>query len=105
MLDDLGAIQVRISEIEGRLASLAPPAPPPTGPGTAAPASFSQTLQRTQAPAGAPLRIRAAGNEPRGVTVPPASLGPLPPLPVTPDTTHLIPLVHQAGTDQYDSLI
>jgi soluble lytic murein transglycosylase-like protein len=105
MLEDLGAIQARISEIEGRLASLAPPAPPAIGPGVASLPSFSQTLQRTQTPAGAPLPLRTAGNETRGVTVPPAALGPLPPLPVTPNTTHLIPIVHQAGTGQYASLI
>lgn len=112
MLEEIGAIQERISEIQSRLAALRPPAPAPTEDAPPASPSFAQTLQQAQAgtPPSAPSEAvsgasPAAPSHEDGVTVTPASLGPLPPLPLTPDTTHLVPLVHQAGTGQYDSLI
>ncbi len=116
MLEEIGAIQSRISEIQDRLAALRPPAQAPSVPADAdvpSPASFARSLQQAQTPSAIPLpeapsAVSAQARPPRslsGITVTPASLGPLPALPVTPDTTHLIPLVHQASTQDYDSLI
>lgn len=96
MLEDLSAIQSRISEIQSRIAALspAPPAPPPTAEsGNPAQAPFSESLQRAQ-----------TGDSQSGITVTPASLGPLPPLPIAPGATQLVPIPH-SGTAQYDGLI
>ncbi|MBV9849620.1 MAG: lytic transglycosylase domain-containing protein [Armatimonadetes bacterium] len=104
MLDDLSAIQARIQEIQGRLASLggAPPAAPPAlpDPGSAQatpPPSFAATLHQAQESA-APVPVT-----PPGIKVPPASLGPLPPMPVSPSSPNVVP-IHAASGD-YDGLI
>lgn len=128
MLDELGRIQGRINEIQSRLEALSPPAPVAPVPDAANPATngdtptFSQTLQRAQGevavpaapplPAGEAARITANARPPLdspGVSVPPASLGPLPPLPVQGGGQHLVPLspvpTHTAGAGTYDDLI
>lgn len=108
MLEDLNAIQSRISEIQARIAALSPQtvsAPQPAATDSATPQeAFSATLQRAQAAS------PSAGetSTPAGVSVTPASLGPLPTLPINPATVHLVPLGHtdiSTGTGQYDSLI
>ncbi|MDQ2686773.1 MAG: lytic transglycosylase domain-containing protein [Armatimonadota bacterium] len=126
MMDDaIGRIQSRISEIQSRLSSLNTPAPAPpetlgTPAGEANP-TFSQTLQRAQSGAAsvssapsvstAPIaEITARARAPLGeVTAPPASLGPLPPMPTTGAGVHLVPLtvapVHAASAGGYDDLI
>ncbi len=94
MFDELSDIQSRIADIQSRIAALAPPAPPPAVPQTGA-ASFGQALAQAQAP---PASSPALGGQPIGrgtppvtmlngqpIHVPPASLGPLPPLPVAPN--------------------
>jgi hypothetical protein len=106
MLEDLGAIQARIGEIQARIAALTPqPIPPPAGAAEGA-AAFDQTLQRAQSGAGMPGPGSASPSPGQigGVSVPPASLGSLPSLPLTPDSTRLVPL-QQGGTGQYESLI
>ena len=87
MLDEIGSITSRISEIQGRIASLTgqtPTALPPP-----ATANFAQTLNSAQAPL-------PAG--PANVAVPPASLGPLP---VSPEAANVVPLpkVSSAGVE------
>lgn len=96
MLEDLSVIQSRIGEIQSRIAALSPTPPAPLAAADEANAvltPFSATLQRAQ-----------TGGEQPGVTVTPASLGPLPPMPISPDATQLAPL-QQSGTAQYDGLI
>lgn len=131
MLDTLGAITARISEIQDRLASLdgKPPAPALSSPNTSpvspvpdgsasAPASsqalfsqalFSQALQNAGVP-GAPHPTLS----PSPVAAPPASLGPLPtafpsgsgtlPLPVTPESRNVVPLTH-ASAENYGGFV
>ena len=119
MLDTLGAITARISEIQDRLAALdgKPPAPALSSPNTSpvssvpdgsapAPTSsqalFSQALQN----AGVPGATHPALS-PSSVAAPPASLGPLPtafpsgsgilPLPVAPEGKNVVPLIHTSA--------
>ena len=94
MLDEISSITSRISEIQGRIASLAG-SPPTASPLTAAPngeaaPTFAQTLNSAQAPL-------PAG--PANVAVPPASLGPLPTLPVSPGAPNVVPLPHMASAN------
>lgn len=131
MMDDaIGRIQARISEIQGRLSSLNAPAPPPPAEVPLAPmsqptppATFGQTLQRAQSevavPPAPPLpRLSAAGAAEitaharpplDAVAAPPAALGPLPPMPVNGNGTHLVPLpappAHAASLGGYDGLV
>lgn len=123
MMDDaIGRIQSRISEIQSRLSSMnaPPPAETPGTPADEANPTFSQTLQRAQSGAvsvpsvpplsAAPAEITAHARAPLGeVTAPPASLGPLPPMPTTGAGVHLVPLtvapVHAASAGGYDDLI
>ncbi len=110
MLDELNDIQSRIAEIQSRIAALAPPPPPavPPAPGTA---SFGQALAQAQ---GSPASVPTPDGPPIGrgaapittvdgqtIHVPPASLGPLPAMPVAPADVAPLP----AGTAGVDSLI
>lgn len=110
MLDDIADIQSRIADIQARIAALAPP--PPPAPVSAAPGqSFGQALaQAQQSPASAPALSGppiGRGAAPvstvdgQAIVVPPASLGPLPAMPVAP--ADVVPL--PAGTHDVDSLI
>ncbi len=113
MLDEINDIQARIADIQSRLAALAPPTPP--SPPPAGTASFGQALAQAQAPPmssptppmsspapaldGPPI---GRGTPPvttldgQTIHVPPASLGPLPPMPVAP--TDVVPLPAQAAS-------
>jgi soluble lytic murein transglycosylase-like protein len=81
MLDEISNITSRISEIQGRIASLS--SQTPAAPPASATPSFAQTLNTAQNPL-------PAG--PSGVAVPPASLGPLPTMPISPEATNVVPL-------------
>ncbi len=111
MLDEINDIQARIADIQSRLAALAPPTPP--SPPPAGTASFGQALAQAQAPPmsspapaldGPPI---GRGTPPvttldgQTIHVPPASLGPLPPMPVAP--AGVVPLPAQAAS--VDNLI
>jgi len=110
MFDELSDIQSRIADIQSRIAALTPPAPPPSIPQPGA-ASFGQALAQAQGPAasspipnGPPigrgtLPITMLDGQP--IHVPPASLGPLPPMPVAPGDVAPI----TATTEGVDSLI
>ena len=105
MLEDLGAIQSRISEIQERIASLRQNTTletPPMTTGTGAPTmAFDEALQRAQTPeATAPSPATHTGETVSGVYVPSASLGPLP---TTTGATAPMPVV--TGTAQYAGLI
>jgi len=107
MTDAISRITARISDIQERLAALsgpdaapalngqAAPAPVPTAP-DAAP-TFARALTAAQAlpPVTVPTRLPEGSSVP----APPASLGPLPPLPVAPGAANVIPLPHTASTD------
>ena len=104
MLDDLSAIQSRIQEIRERISAMsqAPPAaaaisPEPGSAQMPAP-SFATALHQAQAAA-----TSEAADHP-GVIVPPASLGPLPPMPVSPSAPNVVP-IHTADAGGYDGLI
>lgn len=107
MFDELNDIQSRIADIQSRIAALAPPAPPPSAqpPGVA---SFGQALAQAQAPPASSSLLDAApigrGTPPvttlngQPIHVPPASLGPLPPMPVAPTDVAPMPTAAQ-GVD------
>ncbi len=110
MLDEISDIQSRIADIQSRIAALAPPAPPPPISQTGA-ATFGQALAQAQAP---PVSAPALDGPPIGrgtppvtmlggqtIHVPPASLGPLPPMPVAPGD--VVPIT--ANTGGVDGLI
>lgn len=109
MLDELSDIQSRIADIQSRLAALAPPAPPAPvlPPGTP---SFGQALAQAQMPPASPAAAALSGLpigrgaapiatlDGQTIHVPPASLGPLPAMPVAPST--MVPLpAHAEGMD------
>ena len=102
MLDDLTAIQSRIQEIQSRLSALngAPPVLPlgPATPESAPTPSFAARLHQAQESA-AP-----ESSAPSGIEVPPASLGPLPPMPISPASPNVVP-IHTAAAGSYDGLI
>ena len=103
MLDDLSRIQSRIQEIQARLAALdgPPPAAAPAVGGAAATPAFAAALHQAQA-----SETPAPADDHPGIRVPPASLGPLPPMPVSPNSPGVVPLpVHAADAGQYDGLI
>ncbi len=95
MPDDIGQIQSDIQDIQAKIAALSPPPPlPPTPAGVPMAANgptFAQTLHQAQASPDAP------STPPTGVQVPPASLGPLPPVAPMP--------VRVSGADDYSGLI
>lgn len=121
MDDAIGRIQGRISEIQDRLSALN--APPTQAQGSSAATStqtFGETLQRARSavsvPAAPPLsaasvaEIATHARPPLdSVTAPPASLGPLPPMPVDGAGVHLVPMpiapVHTASAGGYDDLV
>jgi soluble lytic murein transglycosylase-like protein len=112
MLEDLGAIQARISEIQDRIAALRPNAATEVNPTitetTPPAATFNETLQRAQTSGATAHAAASSGETTPGVSVPPASLGPLPPLPVSvaPVTPIATPTtVSSTGTGQYAGLI
>lgn len=94
MLDEISSITARISEIQDRLTALSGPAPTPTSlpaAPSAAPATFAQALTTAQTPPiTGPTQLPAGSSVP----APPASLGPLPTLPVLPGTSNIVPLPH-----------
>lgn len=97
-MDDISSITTRISEIQERIASLsgqpALPTPAPPASGQASAPTFVQALRTAQA--GGSTRLP---DPPPHVVVPPASLGPLPPLPVSPGAANVVPLAHDASSD------
>lgn len=124
MLDEINDIQARIADIQSRLAALAPPAAPPPPPmGTA---SFGQALAQAQAPPASSFApaLPASSSAPaldgppigRGmppvttldsqtIHVPPASLGPLPPMPVAPTGVVPLPAPLSVQAGSVDNLI
>jgi soluble lytic murein transglycosylase-like protein len=100
MMDEIGGITARISEIQQRIDSLNPQATP--APESAA--TFAQTL--TAAQAAGPTTLPSSTSE---VAAPPASLGPLPVLPVAPGAANVVPIapspVSAADSGDYDTLI
>ena len=117
-MDDIGAITARISEIQDRIASLSgpaqspsPPLSPQAGQSETAGPTFAQALDSAKA-SPAPLPSIAGvslppihgstllPDGPSGVLAPPASLGPLPTLPVSPGAANVVPIPRSAsGTD------
>lgn len=110
MLDDISSITARISEIQERLASLngQPSAPPPpvveTGQAAAPALTFAQTLRAARSPLAAITGSTRLPDPVAHVVVPPASLGPLPPMPVAPGAANVLPLPVAEGSG-YDTLI
>ncbi len=99
MMDEISRITARISAIQERIAALsaqttAPP-PAPTAPDTAP--AFAKALTTAQAlpPITGPTHLPGGSSVP----APPASLGPLPPLPVAPGAANVIALPHTASAD------
>jgi soluble lytic murein transglycosylase-like protein len=120
MTDEISSITARIGEIQDRINSLAPAAPPPTSamPGEAPAQTFAGALKTAQAaPMSAPSPAAVIGGPtqmPQGssVTAPPASLGPLPgslgplsPLPISPGAANVVPTPHTEISAGYGSLI
>ncbi len=106
MMDEISRISARISDIEGRIAALS--GPPPAAPAAAPEATptFARALTAAQAsvpPVTGPTAL--PGGSP--VPAPPASLGPLPPMPVTPGAPDVLPLprVASAGAADVDALV
>ena len=102
MLDEISSITVRIGEIQERIAALSglAPAPSPSVPTPGpTPPTFAQALNTAQT--GGVTRLP---DLPAGVIVPPASLGPLPPMPVSPGAANVVPLP-QAASGNIDSLV
>jgi len=102
MTDEISRITARISDIQERIAALSGPAATPIGP-AAAPAApdarptFAKALTTAQAlpPITGPTHLPSGSSVP----TPPASLGPLPPLPVAPGAANVIPLPQTASAD------
>lgn len=97
MTDEISNITSRISEIQGRIATLS--GPPPLAVPTEQPTpTFAQALNtaQTTTPAADAGPLPPA---PSGVAVPPASLGPLPTMPVSPNAANVVPLSHTASAD------
>ena len=105
MLDEISRISARISDIESRIAALS--GPPPAAPATAPEATpaFAQALTAAQGQSVPPL-VTGPTSLPGGspVPAPPASLGPLPPMPVTPGAPDVAPLPRVASAD-VDALV
>ncbi len=105
MTDEISRITARISAIQERIAALsgptaapvAPVAPtaPDAAPTLAKAPTFAKALTTAQAlpPITGPTRLPEGSSVP----APPASLGPLPPLPVAPGTADVVPLPHTAS--------
>ena len=94
MMDEIGRITSRISEIQQRISSLSPqPAAPPAAPEFEKTLTAAQTGGSTTLPGG-PLEVAA----------PPASLGPLPALPVAPGAADVVP-ISAASSGDYETLI
>lgn len=95
MSEDFQAVQSRIGEIQSRLAGLSRPPAAPSAP------AFADALAQVQTPPGVPPSpapfAAALPPAPRGVSVPPAGLGPMPISPA-----QIVPL-HSSG--DYDGLI
>ncbi len=102
MLDEISRISARISDIEGRIAALSGQAAPAVStPASAAP-EFAKALTTAQAqPSATGPTLLPDGST---VPAPPASLGPLPPLPVAPGAQDVVPLPRTASAD-VDALI
>jgi len=96
MMDEIGSITARISEIQQRISALSPP--PAAPPDAAATATFEKTL--TVAQTSTPSNT-ALPSGPSGVAAPPASLGPLP---VSPGASNVVPIASSAPSD-YEPLI
>ena len=96
MMDEISSITARISQIQQRIDSLSQPTAPLPG---AAP-TFAKTL--TAAQAGGASTILP--NDSSEVAAPPASLGPLPALPVAPGAADVVPISSAASGD-YAALI
>jgi soluble lytic murein transglycosylase-like protein len=102
MTDEISRITARISDIQERIAALSGPAATPIGP-AAAPAApdarptFAKALTTAQAlpPIAGPTYLPEGSSVP----APPASLGPLPPLPVAPGAANVVPLPQTASAD------
>ena len=93
MMDEIARITSRISQIQQRIASLNPQDAPQTD---AAPTTFDKTLNAAQTGGSTTLP-----SGPSAVTVPPASLGPLP---VAPGAADVVP-ISTASSDDYEPLI
>lgn len=107
MPDDISSITARISEIQERIASLNAPSAAPVSqtplspePGqaqTPAP-TFAQALRTAQVDLPPSVHLpRLSGSTrlldvPSHISVPPASLGPLPPMPIAPGAANVVPL-------------
>ncbi len=96
MMNEIGSITARISEIQQRISALSQP------PDTAATATFEKTLTAAQtgSAAAAPSSTTLPSG-PSGVAAPPASLGPLP---VSPGASNVVPIASSAPSD-YEPLI
>ena len=93
MMDEIGSITARISEIQQRISALSQPPAPAVAP------AFAQTLDAAQAAApGSAATTLPSGTS--GVTAPPASLGPLP---VSPSAPNVVPIAASPG--DYETLI
>jgi len=106
MLDEIGSITARISQIQQRIAALtepptAAPDTAPAAPGEADAPTFARTLAAAQTHGSTTLLDGSVG-----VIAPPASLGPLPgtsgPLPVAPGAENVVPLTAPAPGDYTD---
>ena len=95
MMDEISGITARISEIQQRIAALNPQSAPLP---ESAPI-FAKTLATAQA-----VGPTTLPNGPSGVAVPPASLGPLPVLPVAPGAADVVP-ISTASSSDYETLI
>ena len=95
MMDEISGITARISEIQQRIDSLNPQAVPTS---ESAP-TFAKTL--TAAQAAGPTTLPSG---PSGIAAPPASLGPLPVLPVAPGAADVVP-ISTASSGDYETLI
>jgi len=102
MTDEISRITARISDIQERIAALSGPAATPLGPAAAPTApdaapTFAKALTTAQAlpPITGPTHLPGGSSVP----APPASLGPLPPLPVAPGAANVVPLVETASAD------
>jgi len=99
MLDDIGSITARISEIQGRIAALSiQPSPPRTAP------TFAQALTTAKTTLPQITGCTRLPDPVAHIVIPPASLGPLPPMPVGPGAANVVPLP-MAADSGYDSII